>query len=111
MSAYANIAHVTPEERDALLAPLTDLLPVGEATELPYAPAGPMDGVDIDAVHYRRRMPRGLDQQGRYPDAAPDGGDPGADDDALATADGILRALMWLVGLYAVGALVFSVLT
>jgi len=47
-----------------------------------------LPGVDIDAVHFKHRL-RGLDQQGRYPDAAED-----IELDDLRCAKGCLYALV-----------------
>lgn len=50
-------------------------------------------------------IPRGIDHQGRQPEAAQACTDMGVDDDALACASGIVRALLWSLAIWLVGAI------
>lgn len=74
---------------------------------------GPLTAEDLAryrALH-RPYIPEGCDQQGRHqPQAAEACTDVGCDDDDLAAASGIVRALIWSLGLYSVGVLTWLAL-
>ena len=62
----------------------------------------------MPTLHRRQHppyIPRGLDHQGRHPEAAEASTDMGVDDDALACASGIVRALLWALAIWLVGAI------
>lgn len=60
-------------------------------------------------VSKRHYIPHGIDLQGRRPEAA--AADTGSDDDSLYCAEGVLRAMLWVLSLYAVGVITWLVLT
>jgi hypothetical protein len=73
---------------------------------------GPLTAEDLAryrALH-RPYIPTGCDQQGRHPQAAEACTEVGADDDDLACATGIVRAVCWSLAIWAVGALVLGLL-
>ncbi len=73
---------------------------------------GPLTAADLAryrAMH-RPYIPSGCDQQGRHPQAAEACTDVGVDDDDLACASGIVRALVWSLAIYAVGIVAWMVL-
>ena len=73
--------------------------------------AGPLTAEDLAryrALH-RPYIPAGCDQQGRLQPAEACT-EVGADDDDLACATGIVRAVCWSLAIWAVGALVVAVL-
>ena len=72
----------------------------GPATE-----PGPLTTDDLTryrALH-RPYIPTGCDQQGRHPQAAEACTEMGANDDDLACATGVLRAVAWSLALYTAG--------
>lgn len=85
-------------------------------TNLQNTPSGgPLTAADLEPYqqcHMRRPyIAHGLDMQGRHPEAAHAATDIGSDDDDLGCATGIVRALMWCLGLYAVGIAFWLALT
>jgi hypothetical protein len=75
--------------------------------------AGPLTADDLAryrALH-RAHVPLGCDQQGRYPQAAEASTELGADDDDLACASGIVRAVMWTLAAYLLAALTWAALS
>lgn len=65
-------------------------------------PLTPADLARYRALH-RPYIPAGCDQQGRQPQPAEACTDIGADEDDLACAAGIVRAVLWSIAIYAVG--------
>ena len=55
------------------------------------------------------RIPRGLDYQGRHPEAAESATEIGVDDDSLSAACGIIRAAMWALAIWLVGIVTWMV--
>ena len=73
---------------------------------------GPLTADDLAryrALH-RPFIPHGCDQQGRHPQAAEACTEVGADDDDLACATGIVRAVIWSGAIYSALVLVYLVL-
>ena len=72
---------------------------------------GPLTADDLAryrALH-RPYIPQGCDQQGRHPQAAEACTEVGADDDDLACATGLVRAVIWSVAIYSALVLVYLV--
>ena len=73
---------------------------------------GPLTADDLAryrALH-RPYIPQGCDQQGRHPQAAEACTEVGDDDDDLACATGLVRAVQWSLAIYAALVLVYLVL-
>ena len=74
--------------------------------------SGPLTPADLERwrAQHRPYMPEGCDQQGQRPQAAEACTDVGADEDDLAGASGILRAVMWSLMFWFVVACVWAAL-
>jgi hypothetical protein len=71
---------------------------------------GPLTADDLARYRglHRPYIPEGCDQQGRHQQAAEACTDVGVDDDDLACASGIVRALMWSLVMWFVGACMWA---